>query len=187
MQLHFYLSIYDRTSTCVKRDYQPPRIPAEAPCNERLMSYFRHTYPSLQSLVPTLSPPLLIVRFLRVYLQADSSRLLVATAACKHQSRLTQSSSKRSYNITYLRMKPPTMPHGNDRCTQARFAVTHARQIKFRFFFSSFGFVCFWAEAVSGTLSRLIGVIQTSAAFRHGVSCDVMSIRRNKALLFRRT
>ena len=124
MQLHFYLRIYDRTSTCVKRDYQPTRIPAEAPCNERIKSYFSHTYPTLQSLVPTLSP--LLVRFLRVYLQADSSRLLVATTAYKHQSRLTQSSSKRSYNITDLRMKPPTMPHGNDRCTQARFAVTHA-------------------------------------------------------------
>ena len=126
MQLYFYLRIYDRTSTCVKRDYQPTRIPAEAPCNERINSYFSHTYPSLQSLVPTLSP--LLVRFLRVYLQADPSRLLVATAACKHQSsRLTQSSSKRSYNITDLRMKPPTMPHGYDRCTQAWFAVTHAR------------------------------------------------------------
>ena len=94
-------------------------------CNERINSYFSHTYLSLQSLVPTPSP--LLVRFLRVYLQADPSRLLVATAACKHQSRLRQSSSKRSYNITDLRMKPPTMPHGNDRCTQARFAVTHAR------------------------------------------------------------
>ena len=121
----FYLRIYDCTSACVKRDYQPTRIPAEAPCNERIKSYFSHTYPSLQSLVPILSP--LLVRFLRVYLQADSSRLLVATAACKHQFRLTQSSSKRSYNITDLRMKPPTMPYGNDSCTQARFAVTHAR------------------------------------------------------------
>ena len=124
VQLHFYLRIHDRTSTCVKQDYQPTRIPAEAPCNEQIKSYFSHTYPSLQSLVPTLSP--LLVRFLRVYLQADSSRLL-ATAAYKHQSRLTQSSPKRSYNITDLLMKPPTMPHGNDRCTQARFAVTHTR------------------------------------------------------------
>ena len=98
MQLHFYLRIYDRTFTCVKRDYQPTRIPAEAPCNERIKSYFSRTYPSLQSLVPTLSP--LLVRFLCIYLQADSSRLIVATAACKHQSRLMQSSSKRLYNIT---------------------------------------------------------------------------------------
>ena len=97
----------------------------ERKCNERIKSYFSHTYPSLQSLAPTLSP--LQVRFLRVYLQADPSRLLVATAACKHQSRTTQSSSKRSYNITDLRTKPPTMPHGNDSCTQARFAVTHTR------------------------------------------------------------
>ena len=140
MQLHFYLRMYDRTFTCVKRDYQPTRIPAEAPCNERIKSYFRHTYPSLQSLVLSLSP--LLVRFLRVYLQADSSRLLVATAACKHQSRLTQSTSKRSYNITDLRMKPPTMPHGKYRCAQARFAVTHARvRSSSRSFFPSFGFV----------------------------------------------
>ena len=120
----FYLRIYQCTSSFVKRDYQPTRFPATAPCNKRMKSYFIHTYPSLRSLVPTLSP--LLVRFLRVYLQADSSRLLVATAACKHQSRLMQSSSKRSYNITDLRMKPPTMPYGNDGCTQARFAVTHA-------------------------------------------------------------
>ena len=97
----------------------------ERKCNERIKSYFSHTYPSLQSLAPTLSP--LQVRFLRVYLQADPSRLLVATAVCKHQSRATQSSSKRSYNITDLRTKPPTMPHGNDSCTQARFAVPHTR------------------------------------------------------------
>ena len=94
-------------------------------CNKRMKSYFCHTCPSLQPLVPTLSP--LLVHFLHVYLLSDSSRLLVATAACKHQSRLTQSSSKRSYNITDLRMKPPTMPDGNDSCTQARFAVTHGR------------------------------------------------------------
>ena len=58
-----YLRIYDCTSTCVKRDHQPKRIPAEIPhvCNERIKSYYRHTYPSLQSLVPTLSP--LLVRF----------------------------------------------------------------------------------------------------------------------------
>ena len=56
-------------------------------------SYFRHTHPGLQSLVPSLSP--LLVRFLRVCLQDDSSRLLVTTAACKHQSCFTQSSSKR--------------------------------------------------------------------------------------------
>ena len=124
MQVHFYLRIYDRASTCVKQDYQPTRIPAEAPCEERIKSYFSHTYPRLQSLVLTLSP--LLLRFLRVYLQADSYRLLVATAPFKHQSRHTQSSSKRSYNITDLRMKPPTIPHGNDSCTQARFAVTHA-------------------------------------------------------------
>ena len=55
-------------------------------------SYFRQTHPGLQSLVPSLSP--LLVRFLRVCLQVDSSRLLVTTAACKHQSCLTQSSSK---------------------------------------------------------------------------------------------
>ena len=93
-------------------------------CNEWMKSYFSHTYASLQSLVPTLSP--LLVRFLRVYLQADPSRLLVATAARKHQSRITQSSSKRSYKLLDPRMKPPTMPHGNDSCTQARFAVTNA-------------------------------------------------------------
>ena len=128
-------------------------------CNERMKSYFRHTYPSLQSLVPTLSP--LLVCFLRVYLQADSSRLLVATAACKHQSRLTQSSSKCSYNITDLRMKPPTMPNGNDSCNQARFAVTHARVRSSSGSFFPRGFVCFWTEAVSDTFFRLIGVIQT--------------------------
>ena len=125
MLLYFYVRIYDRTSTCVKRDYQPTRIPAKALCNERKKSYFRHPYPSLQSLVITLSP--LLVIFLHVYLKADSFRLLVATAACKHQSRLTKSSSKRSYNITSVRMKPPIMPHDNVRCTQARFAVTHTR------------------------------------------------------------
>ena len=61
MLLLFYLRIYNRTSTCVKRDYQPTRIPADSPCNDRIKSYFRYTYPSLQSLVPTLSP--LLVRF----------------------------------------------------------------------------------------------------------------------------
>ena len=151
IHIYFYLRIFDCTSTCVKRDYQPTRIPAEAPCNERIKGYFSHTYPSRQSLVPTISP--LLVRFLRVYLQADSSRLLVATAACKHQSRLTQSSFKRSYNIADLRMKPPTMPHGNDCCTQARFAVTHARvRSSSGSFFPRLVFVCFSTEAASGTL-----------------------------------
>ena len=56
----------------------------------RIKSYFRHTHPGLQSLVPSLSP--LLVHSLRVSLQADSSGLLVTTAACKHQSCLTQSS-----------------------------------------------------------------------------------------------
>ena len=55
-------------------------------------SYLRHTHLSLQS---SLSPLLLMVRFFCVSLQADSSRLLATTAACKHQSCLTQSSSKR--------------------------------------------------------------------------------------------
>ena len=177
--LYVYLRIYGRFSTSVKRDYQPQRIPAEAPCSEPTKSYFRHTYPCVQSLVPSLSS--LLVRFLRVYFQAYSSRLLVATAACKHQSRLTQSTSKRSYNVTDLRMKPPTIPHGNDRCAQTQVS-SHSRscQIKFRFLFPSFGFVCCWTEAASGTLSRLIGVLQTKAAFRHGVLCSVMSIRRNR-------
>ena len=39
MLLYFYVRIYDCTSTCVKRDYQPTRIPAEAPCYERIKSY----------------------------------------------------------------------------------------------------------------------------------------------------
>ena len=59
----------------------------------KVKSYFRHMHPGLQSFVPSLSP--LLVRFLRVRLQVDSFRLLVTTAACQHQSCLTQSSSKR--------------------------------------------------------------------------------------------
>ena len=46
---------------------------------------------------------------------------------------------------------------------------SHSRsyQIKFTFLFPSFGFVCFWTEAVRVTLSRLTGVEPTQAAFRY--------------------
>ena len=139
---------------------QDQRLVFECIYNERIKSYFGHTHPSLQSLVPTLSP--LLGHSLRVSRQADCSRLLDKPAACKHQSCLTQSSSKRLCHLTDLPIMPPTIPYGNDRCTQAPFAVSNTRvRSNSCSFFPRLGLCVFGLRPVSGTLSRLTGVTQT--------------------------